>query len=95
MTPYQVRYTPAAAESTRHLHPPIKRAIREAIRGLAADPLRGHPLVLDLAGFRSLRVSRCRVIYRIRDRVIEIHLVGPRRDIYEAFRRLLDEAPRP
>ena len=94
MRPHRVRYTPAAAESIRHLHPDIKRAVREAIRGLAADPLRGRPLVLELAGFRSLRVSRYRVIYRIGDRAVEVHLVGPRRDIYETFLRLLHRAPR-
>ena len=93
MTPYQVRYTPVAAESIRHLHPTIKQAVREAIRGLASDPLRGHPLALELAGFRSLRVSRYRVIYRIQGWMVEVHLVGPRRDIYEAFRRLLNQAP--
>ena len=93
MTLHQVRYTAAAAESIRHLPPPIKRALRQAIRELAADPLRGHPLALELAGFRSLRVSRYRVIYRIQDRAIETHLVGPRRDIYEVLRRLLDRSP--
>jgi mRNA interferase RelE/StbE len=94
MTPHQIRYTPAAAESIRHLHPPIKQAIRQAIRELAADPLRGHPLALELAGFRSLRVSRYRVIYRVQDRLVEIYLVGPRKDIYETFRQLLDRTPR-
>ena len=95
MTPARVRYTPVAAESIRHLHPIVKQAVREAIRSLASDPLRGHPLTLELAGFRSLRVSRYRVIYRIRDRLLEIHLVGPRRDIYEVFRQLLERARQP
>ncbi|MBI4412814.1 MAG: type II toxin-antitoxin system RelE/ParE family toxin [candidate division NC10 bacterium] len=92
MTPHQIRYTPTAAESIRHLHPSIKRALREAIRGLAADPLSGHPLAFELAGFRSLRVSRYRVIYRVQeaDRVVEIHLVGARRDIYAVFRQFLE-----
>ena len=94
MTAHQIRYTPAAAESIRHLHPPIKRAIRQAIRELAADPLRGHPLPLELAGFRSLRVSRDRVISRVQDRLVEIHLVGPRKGIYETLRQLLDRTPR-
>ena len=93
MTAHQIRYTPAAAESIRHLPPPIKPAIRQAIRELARDPLQGHPLALELAGFRALRVSRYRVIYRIQARALDIHLVGPRRDIYEVFRRLLDRTP--
>jgi mRNA interferase RelE/StbE len=93
MTPFRLRYTPAAAESIRHLQPAVKQAVREALRSLAGEPERGHALVLELAGFRSLRVSRYRVIYRIQDseRVIEIHLVGARRSIYEAFRDLLEQ----
>ncbi len=95
MTPYRVRYTPTAAESIRHLHPSVKQAIREAIRGLSADPVRGHPLTLELTGFRSLRVSRYRVIYRFDEaaRAVEVHLVVPRKDIYEVFRELLHLAP--
>lgn len=97
MTPYQVCYTPSAAESIRHLHPSVKRALREAIRGLAAVPFSGPPLAFELAGFRSLRVSRYRVIYRVQeaDPTIEIHLVGPRKDIYEVFRQFLERDPQP
>jgi mRNA interferase RelE/StbE len=92
MTPYRVRYTPVAAESIRHLHPTVKQAIREAIRALASDPFRGHPLTLELTGFRSLRISRYRVIYRIQEaeRTVEIHLAGVRKDIYEVFREFLE-----
>jgi mRNA-degrading endonuclease RelE of RelBE toxin-antitoxin system len=94
MTLYRIRYTPVAAESIRRLHPSIKQAIREEIRGLAVDPVRGHPLTLELTGFRSLRVSRYRVIYRVReaDRAVEIHPVVPRKDIYEVFREFLERA---
>jgi mRNA interferase RelE/StbE len=58
--------------------------------------LRGHVLVLELAGFRSLRASRYRVVYRLReeDRTVEVHLVGPRKDIYEVFRELREQGPR-
>jgi len=96
MTPYHIRCTFTAAESIRHLHPPVKRALREAIRGLATTPFSGHPLAFELTGFRSLRVSRHRVIYRVQeaDRAVEVHLVGARRDIYEVFRRFLERAPK-
>ena len=47
MTLHRIRYTPAAAESIRHLHPTVK---------------------------------------------VEILLVGPRRDIYEVFRRFLEQS---
>jgi len=94
MTPFRIRFTPVAAESIRHLHPSVKGAVREGIRGLAADPFGGHPLTFELTGFRSLRVSRYRVIYRVHEagRAVEIHLVGPRKDIYEVFREFLEQA---
>ncbi len=94
MTLYRVRYTPTASGSIRHLHPSVKQAIREAIRALSSDPFGGHPLTFELSGFRSLRVSRYRVIYRIEEtkRTVEIHLVGARKDIYEVFRQLMDRA---
>jgi mRNA interferase RelE/StbE len=95
MTPFRVRYTPAAAESIRHLHPSVKQAVRQDIRKLAANPLLGHPLALELVGFRSLRISRYRVIYRLQEseHILEVHLVGARREIYEAFRELLMNLP--
>jgi len=96
MIPFRIRYTPVAAESIRHLHPSVKQAIREEVRNLSVDPFRGHPLTFELSGYRSLPVSRYRVTYRIREtnRALEIHLVGPRRDIYEVFREFLDQARR-
>jgi len=96
MIPFRIRYTPVAAESIRHLHPSVKQAIREEIRDLPADPFRGHPLTFELTGFRSLRVSRYRVIYRVHeaDRAVEIHLVGLRKDIYEVFRQFLEQTRR-
>ncbi len=95
MTPYRIRFTPTAVASIRHLHPSVKQTVREAIRGLRADPLTGHPLSFELAGFRSLRVLRYRVIYRMHDpdRALEIHMVGPRKDIYEVFQQLLHQSP--
>jgi len=94
MTPFRIRYTPVAAESIRRLHPSVKQVVRQEIRGLAAGTARGHPLTFELTGFRSLRVSRYRVIYRVdeADRTLEIHLVGSRKDIYEVFREFLEQA---
>ena len=60
------------------------------------NPFLGAPLILELSGIRSLHVSRYLVIYRIQedDRVMEIHLVGPRKDIYEVFREFLERTSR-
>jgi mRNA-degrading endonuclease RelE of RelBE toxin-antitoxin system len=48
----------------------------------------------DLAGLRSLRIGRFRIIYRIAQRgIIEMVAIGPRRSIYEATLRLLRRGP--
>lgn len=91
MRSYRARYTPEAAAIIRTLHPTVKAAVRRGIDELMKAPLAGHELQFELSGFRSFRVSRYRIIYRINEdhSCIEIHYVGPRRDIYESFRELL------
>lgn len=99
----RARYTPEAARIIRKLHPTIKATIRTGISDILKDPLLGRELQLELSGFRSLRVRRYRIIYRINEEqsYVEIHYVGPRRDVYESFRDLLaekgakDRDPRP
>jgi len=97
MKSYRARFTPEASRIIKKLHPTIRAALRSGIRDILNDPLVGKELQLELRGFRSLRVSRYRIIYRIVEEqlAIEIHYVGPRRDIYETFRELLlREGPR-
>lgn len=93
MKPYRARYTPEAAAIIRKLHPTVKAAIRTGIDELMKAPLAGHELQFELSGFGSFRVARYRIIYRINDEesCIEIHYVGPRRDVYESFRELLSQ----
>ena len=94
MTPFRLRYTPVAADSIRRLHPTAKGAVREAVRRLVEDPFLGHALILELTGYRSLRVSRYRIIYCIQEdfRTVDVHFVGPRKTVYEAFRTLLAQS---
>lgn len=95
MKVYQIRYTPDAADRVRRLHPDAKTLVRDAIEALAASPWSGHALRLELDGYRSFRVRRHRIIYRVDDdaRAVEIHYVGLRRDVYESFRELLRSRP--
>jgi len=53
----------------------------------------GKPLIEELAGYYSLCFRRYRVIYRIdeRKKMVEVHYVGHRRDIYEEFRKLIEK----
>jgi mRNA-degrading endonuclease RelE of RelBE toxin-antitoxin system len=72
------------------LHPDLKRKVRAGIDAIREDPLAGKPLQDDLAGLRSLRIGRARIIYRTVGRgVIEVIAVGSRRTIYEETLRLL------
>ncbi len=76
---------PRVAEVIRHLHPDLKRSVRQAVRALCADPTCGEPLQKELEGYWKYRVRRFRIVYTIDrpDRIIRIVAVGPRRTIYE------------
>jgi len=63
---FRARYTPEASAIIKKLHPTIKAAVRAGITEIVHDPLDGRELQLELQGFRSLRVGRHRIIYRIK-----------------------------
>ncbi len=93
MKAYRVRYTPEAAGKIRKFHPQIKKEVREGVRRLLGEPLSGHELHYELAGYRSLRIRSYRIVYQIneKDSTVDVLLVGPRRTIYEELRALLSE----
>ncbi|MBI3608341.1 MAG: type II toxin-antitoxin system RelE/ParE family toxin [Nitrospirae bacterium] len=72
------------------LHPYLKRKVKACLRLMLSEPEIGKVLKDDLAGLRSFRVSRFRIIYRV-SAAREIHLVaiGPRERIYEETSRLV------
>ena len=74
----------------RHLHPVLKRKVRAGLEAIGTDPAIGKELRGELAGLRSLRVGRHRIVSRLGPRdVIEVVAVGPRRFIYTETTRLL------
>lgn len=82
---YRPAIAPAVAERMRHLPPDVKRAIKEAIRAIAAEPACGTALLRELEGCVKYRVRRYRIVYRV-DRAaktVAILAVGHRRTIYE------------
>jgi mRNA interferase RelE/StbE len=82
-----------AALVLRTLHPDIKRKLRTAFRVIAVDAYAGKALTQELDGLRSYRVSRFRIIYRIKqEKQIEIIAVGPRERIYEETYRLVSKS---
>ena len=85
------RYTPECARLISKLPPEIKRLVRSTIDTLLVKPEMGTELTGELDGYRSYRVRRYRIIYRINeeDSCIEVYHVGHRRDVYETLRSLL------
>jgi mRNA interferase RelE/StbE len=86
---YKVKVTDETAHFLRALHPDLKRKIKAAMKILITSPDAGKVLRDELAGLRSFRVSRFRIIYRTNRRMIEIVAVGPRERIYEETYRLI------
>ena len=91
---YRLRVTNTVAELLRRMHPRLKRKIRAALKIIIANPNEGKALRNDLAGLRSMRVSKFRIIHRIRHDVIEVIAVGPRARIYEETLRLVNSGSR-
>jgi mRNA interferase RelE/StbE len=89
--PRRLRVPPRLAALIRGLHPEIKRKLRHTLGAIVADPACGKALKAELAGLRSLRLGRFRVIYRIASAgSIDLVAFGPRERIYEeTHRRIL------
>ena len=80
---YKLRVSDSLVQLVRGMHPHLKRKIKASLKLILSDPNEGKTLKNDLAGLRSFRVSRFRIIYRVQKNVIEIIAVGPRERIYE------------
>jgi mRNA interferase RelE/StbE len=92
MMNFKIRFTPEAAELFSKLHPENKKLIKAAFYELIQNPYSGNDLQEELHGFKSYRSKRYRILYRVNeeDYFIEIYYIGHRKDVYEAFRRLLN-----
>ena len=66
----------------RSLHPELKRKIRAGLDTILSDPLSGKELHRELAGYRSFRVGRLRLVYRATGELIEVVAIGRRETIY-------------
>ena len=74
----------------RKSHPEIKKKIRAGLEYIQKEPQLGKPLRDDLAGLKSYRVGRFRIIYRIStEKIIDIVAIGPRTIIYEETFRMI------
>jgi len=85
-----IRTPDDVASLIRSLHPEIKRKIKSGIKLIMDNPAEGKALKSDLAGLRSLRVGRFRIVYKIMDNEIALIAIGPRKTIYEETSRLVN-----
>jgi len=83
MIRYRIEMPRALRDLLRHLPPELKTKVKSALRSISDDPYRAKELRDELAGLRSCRVARSRVIYRIVGSMVQIVALGPRADIYE------------
>ena len=91
MKDLRIRFSPEAARFIAKLHPENRKIIRQALDNIRRNPYSGHDLQEELSGFKSVRSKRYRIIYKVEElsNVIDVYLVGQRRDVYEQFRVLL------
>ena len=87
---YRLNVPDGMAGIVRSLHPELKRKVKSSLRIILDDPEAGKALKDELAGLRSFRVGRLRIIYRISsgDR-IDLVALGSRLRIYEETYRIL------
>ena len=86
MIRYRIEMPRVLRDLIRHLPPELKEKVKAALRSISDDPYRAKELrdeLAELAGLRSYRVARSRVIYRIVGSMVQIVALGPRVDIYE------------
>ena len=87
---YKLKVPNDIAELIRNMHPYLKKKVRASLQTILSDPYSGKALKDELAGLRSFRVGRLRIIYRISvQKLIEIVAIGPQETIYEETFRLL------
>ena len=89
----KVRLTREAAKIVSKLHPENKKLIRSALDEVRQNPHQGRDLQDELAGFKSYRIKRYRIVYKLNEEQssIDIYYLGHRRDVYEQFRTLLNK----
>jgi mRNA-degrading endonuclease RelE of RelBE toxin-antitoxin system len=94
MIRYRIEMPRAIRDLIRHLPPDLKRKIKVGLRSVAEDPYRAKELKDELAGLRSLKVAKARIIYRIKALTVEVVAFGPRADIYQRAAAELSRAAR-
>ncbi|MBI3344116.1 MAG: type II toxin-antitoxin system RelE/ParE family toxin [Gammaproteobacteria bacterium] len=92
---YRLKLPDEVAGLIRSLHPHLEKKLRASLQAILSDLSSGKALKEELSGLWSFRVSRFRIIYRMRGaQQIEIIAVGPRERIYEETFKLIRKEQR-
>jgi len=86
---YKITLSFTANKILKHLHPDIKKILRETLNDLSINPYSGKPLKEELEGYWSLPVLKYRVIYQIEKSSIIVIYIGLRKYVYAKFLELL------
>ena len=93
---YKLRVPDEIVSLVRGLHPNLKKRIRAAFNEIVDDPYCGKALKEELAGLRSFRIRRFRIIYKVASkREINVVALGPRKYIYEETFRIIQKREKP
>ena len=79
----------------RGMHPALKKKVRASFQVILSDPTAGKALCDDLAGLRSFKVGRLRVVYKASKESVQVVAIGPRSRIYEETARFIRQETRP
>lgn len=80
---YRIKVPDSVGALLRGMHPQLKQKIKSSFKIILSNPNEGKALKGEMAELRSFRVSRFRIVYRVRKGIIEVVAVGPRERIYE------------
>jgi mRNA interferase RelE/StbE len=93
---YKLRVPDDIVSLIKGMHPLLKKRVRSGLEVILNDPYCGKALKEELAGLRSFRIKRLRIIYKISSkREISIVALGPRKYIYEETFRIIKKSQKP
>ena len=87
---YQLIFSDTAQHLFKNATPDLRVGFKRKLEQIKKRPTVGKPLLKKLAGYYSLRTRQLRIIYKILSErnILEVHYLGPRRDMYEIVYQL-------
>ncbi len=86
---YTLRMPEDLVSLIRGMHPGLKKMVRASLKIILSDPTSGKALRDNLAGLRSFKIGRLRIIYKVSKTAVQVVAIGPRSRIYEETSRFV------